>query len=618
MRSFQTRRSFSDPKSGCNGGPVARPFDGSRIDAAKDLWSYQSLFRRAGPEKAGLSVLGERLWRRAGPNVETTRQHPLVSALERRLSQRQIDRREFLRAAALLGLSASSAYGYAIGSSSPGRAAEHARPMGGTLRIAMSVQDVSSPHSYEWWEHNITRNVCEYLTLTGHDNITRPYLAERWEASDDLKSWTLRLRQDVNWHSGRRFTAEDVDWNIRRVLDERTGSSVRAFMQSYMLDSYEEGGQVHSRLWDESAIEILDSHTVRLNCREPQLAVPEHLFHYPFLMLDPEDEGRFGPGANGTGAFSLVEFEVGKIAVLEARPDYWGSGPYVDRLEFVDLGEDPAAAVDALAARRVHGLHFADTVQLDALQMIPHLRLYSVPTADTAVVRGKVTQKPFDDPRVRRALRMAVDPVRTNQIIMGDLGVPAEHHHVSPIHSDYAPLPATTRDVAAARQLLADAGYPEGVDLGKIDCKSYPSWEFNTVQALVEQWKDAGIRCKVNLMPPGEFYKIWNTTALGFTEWAHRPLGVMVLELAYRSGAAWNESEFSNPVFDRLLTEAGGILDTGRRREVMREIQEIMQLEGPIVQPIWRSVATVMDKRVSGFAMHPTKYIFGNELSLET
>ena len=598
--------------------PRVEPVGASRIDAEQHLWSYHPLYRRAGPERAGHAVLGERLWSRAGSNVENTRQHPLVSALKCRLSQGQIERREFLRAATLLGLSASSAYGLAFGSSSECHAADHPRATGGTLRIAMSVQDVSSPHSYEWWEHNITRNVCEYLTLTGHDNITRPYLAERWEASDDLKSWTLHLRQDVRWHSGRQFGAEDVDWNIRRVLDERTGSSVRAFMQGYMLDSYEEGGQVHSRLWHENAIEVLDAHTIRLNCREPQLAVPEHLFHYPFLILDPQDEGQFGPGSNGTGAFSLVEFEVGKIAVLEARPDYWGSGPYIDRLEFVDLGEDPAAAVEALAAKRVHGLHFADTVQLDALQMISHLKLYSVPTADTAVVRGKVTEKPFDDARVRRALRLAVDPVRTNQIILGDLGIPAEHHHVSPIHSDYAPLPAATRDVEKAKQLLADAGYPEGIDLGRIDCKSYPSWEFNTVQALVEQWKDAGIRCKVNLMPPGEFYKIWNTTPLGFTEWAHRPLGVMVLELAYRSGAAWNESEFSNPTFDRLLTEAGGILDTGRRREVMREIQQIMQLEGPIVQPIWRSVATVMDKKVRGFAMHPTKYIFGNELSIET
>lgn len=550
--------------------------------------------------------------------MKANKQHPFLPILTDRLARGLVGRREFLRTATLLGLSASTAFGIAFGASRSCRAVETSRPRGGTLRIAMSVQDVSSPHSYEWWEHNITRNVCEYLTLTGHDNVTRPYLVERWEASDDLRSWTLRLRKDVAWHSGRNFTAEDVVWNIRRVLDEKTGSSVRSFMQGYMLEDYQQADQTHSRLWDEDAIEILDRHTVRLNCRVPQLAVPEHLFHYPFLILDPADEGRFGVGSNGTGAFTLVEHEVGRISVLEARQDYWGTGPYVDRIEFIDLGDDPAAAIEALAARRVHGLHFADTVQLDALEMMPHLMLYSVPTADTAVVRGKVTQKPFDDSRIRRAMRLAVDPVRTNQIILGELGVPAEHHHISPIHSDYAELPEPKRDVAAARRLLSEAGYPAGLDLGMIDCKSSPSWEFNTVQALVEQWRDAGIRCKVNLMPPGEFYKIWNTTKLGFTEWAHRPLGVMVLELAYRSGAAWNESEFSHPAFDRLLTRAGGILETEQRRAVMREIEEILQSEGPIVQPIWRSVATVMDKRVKGFAMHPTKYIFGNELAIDS
>ena len=90
----------------------------------------------------------------------------------------------------------------------------------------------------------------------------------------------------------------------------------------------------------------------------------------------------------------------------------------------------------------------------------------------------------------------------------------------------------------------------------------------------------------------------------------------MALGLAYRSGVPWNESEYANPEFDRLLSEAEGILDTDKRREVMHDIERLMQQDGPIVQPLWRAVATVMDKRVLGFQMHPTRYIFGNELAL--
>jgi peptide/nickel transport system substrate-binding protein len=547
------------------------------------------------------------------------REHPGIGILKRDLAEKRISRRRFLRDSTLLGLSASAAYGFAgkfDGSAQDG-AAKAAMPRGGHLKLGMAVQDVSHPHRYEWWEHNIARNSCEYLTKTGHDNITRPYLLREWLASDDLMTWTLYLRDDVHWHNGRRFTADDVIWNFRHILLEESGASVAGLMKSYLLEDYEEGGATKTRLWDANAIERVDAHTIRLNLRMPQLAIPEHLFHYPFLILDPEEKSHFGVGSNGTGAFELVDLEVGKRARLKARPDYWGQAPYLDYLEFVDLGEDPSTAIDALSRRAIHGLHFADNIQVDALKLLPHLQLYSVPTSDTAVARGKVTEKPFDDPKVRKALRLAVDARRTQEMVLRDAGLPGEHHHVAPVHPDYAPLQFMERDLAGAKALLAEAGYENGIDLGEIDCKSSPSWEYTAVQAMVDQWKDAGISCRINLMPSSEFWKVWNTTRFGFTEWAHRPLGVMILGLAYRSGVPWNESDFANPEFDRLLGEAEGILDAERRREILARIETLMQEDGPVVQPIWRSVATFMDKSVKGFQMHPTRYIFGDELALE-
>ena len=91
----------------------------------------------------------------------------------------------------------------------------------------------------------------------------------------------------------------------------------------------------------------------------------------------------------------------------------------------------------------------------------------------------------------------------------------------------------------------------------------------------------------------------------------------MALALAYRSGVPWNESKYANPEFDALLTEAEGIVDVEERRAVMAKLQEIMQEDGPIVQPLWTSLATFMDKRVAGFEMHPARYIFGNEIAIQ-
>jgi len=560
--------------------------------------------------------------------MRVTDEHVLVPTLKRQLVERQIDRREFVRYATLLGMAAPAAYAFvAKVTGAPlvaPAAAQGTLPKGGTLRIAMRCQDLKSPHTYSWVESsNSARQVVDYLTVTGVDNVTRPSLIEKWEPSPDLKTWTLRVRKSVKWHNGRQFTADDVIWNFKRVLDPKTGSSVVGLMKGFLLEDVDTGEKddkgnpkKSSRLWDAGAIQKVDDFTVRLNGKTAQLAVPEQLFHYPFLILDPAENGEFKVGSNGTGAFTLVENEVGRRQVLKARKQgYWGGGPYLDQLEFIDLGDDPAASVAALASKQVDGLYGADIVQLEALQKIPHAQMYQVTTAYTATARMQPV-KPFDDKRVRQAMRYAIDSNAVLQVAHRGLGQPGEHHHVSPVHPEYAKLPPPSRDVARAKKLLAEAGYPNGIDV-EIICRPQPAWELLAVQTMVEQWKEAGIRVKINVMPSTQYWEVWTKVPFGFTTWAHRPLGIMSLALAYRSGGPWNESKYSNPEFDRLLTQAEGTLDVAQRREIMSRLEAILQDDGPIVQPVWRAIFTFHDKRVQGFKPHPTLYIFGHQLAIQ-
>jgi peptide/nickel transport system substrate-binding protein len=562
------------------------------------------------------------------PPMRPTEEHALVPTLKRQLVERQIDRREFVRYATLLGMAAPAAYAFAAKVTGAPlvapAAAQGTLPKGGTLRIAMRCQDLKSPHTYSWVESsNSARQVVDYLTVTGVDNVTRPSLIEKWEPSPDLKTWTLRVRKSVKWHNGRQFTADDVIWNVKRVLDPKTGSSVVGLMKGFLLEDVETGEKDDkgnpkktARLWDAGAIQKVDDFTVRLNGKTAQLAVPEQLFHYPFLILDPAENGEFKVGSNGTGAFTLVENEVGRRQVLKARKQgYWGGGPYLDQLEFIDLGDDPAASVAALASKQVDGLYGADIVQLEALQKIPHVQMYQVTTAYTATARMQPV-KPFDDKRVRQAMRYAIDSNTVLQVAHRGLGQPGEHHHVSPVHPEYAKLPSPSRDVARAKKLLAEAGYPNGIDV-EIICRPQPAWELLAVQTMVEQWKEAGIRVKINVMPSTQYWEVWTKVPFGFTTWAHRPLGIMSLALAYRSGGPWNESKYSNPEFDRLLTQAEGTLDVASRREIMSRLETILQEDGPIVQPVWRAIFTFHDKRVQGFKPHPTLYIFGHQLAIQ-
>src|SRR4029450_9377245 len=159
--------------------------------------------------------------------------------------------------------------------------------------------------------------------------------------------------------------------------------------------------------------------------------------------------------------------------------------------------------------------------------------------------------------------------------------------------------------------LLADAGYPNGIDT-EIACKPDPAVELLAVQALVEQWKGAGIRVEVNGMPSRGFGEVWTKVPFGFTGWTHRPLGTMVLGLAYRTGVPWNESRYSNKDFDTLLPEAEGTLDVAKRREIMAKLEAILQDDGPMVQPTWSSEVTFLDRRIKGFKIHPTLYLSGH------
>lgn len=337
--------------------------------------------------------------------------HSYLPTLHAELERGCVSRREFLRTATLLGMGVTAAYA-AAGLAEPAMAQTASPPSGTTpgsrIRIGMRVHEIKDPMTVTWVEaSNLARQSNDFLCRTEQDNITRGILAKSWTASDDLKTWTFHIDPTAKWRSGRPFTAADAAWNVKRALDPKTGSSILGLMKSYMM-AETPGAQVKdgkalmtSVLWDANAIEAPDDDTLRLNLKLPQLAVPEHLFHYPFAMLDPADNGAFKIGMNGTGPFEMIAYEPGGRAVMKGRKDYWRGPVALDTLEFIDLGSDSGAAIAALASHQVDGLYEVDITQFDAIKTLPGLNIYKAATSQTGVARGRVTEKPFDDKRVR-------------------------------------------------------------------------------------------------------------------------------------------------------------------------------------------------------------------------
>jgi peptide/nickel transport system substrate-binding protein len=226
--------------------------------------------------------------------------NPTLTRLTEWMREGKLPRREFIRQATLLGLAAPAAYSLA-GLVQPARA--QSLPRGGTLTMAMRVMDVSNPHAISFDEGGFPIRVCvDHLTRTAQDNITRPWLLQGWDVSDDLRTWTLNLRPGVNWANGRAFTSEDVAWNVSRVLDPATGSSILGLMSGYMLNEIDTGETdddgnpvMSSELWDANAIEVVDDLTVRLNLKTAETACPSICSTSPSTCSTPK---RAGPTAS--------------------------------------------------------------------------------------------------------------------------------------------------------------------------------------------------------------------------------------------------------------------------------------------------------------------------------
>ncbi|MEZ4727918.1 MAG: ABC transporter substrate-binding protein [Caldilineaceae bacterium] len=445
------------------------------------------------------------------------------------------------------------------------------------------------------------RQVAEYLTETGPDNLTRPYLLDRWEANDDVNEWTLYLKQGIKFNNGDDFTADDVMFTFSQWLT-RT-SAPPCWASSPHLDGM-------------NSVEKVDDYTVKLHLTAGNIGVPEHLFHYPGVVLHRNFEGDFLKQPIGTGPFTLAEYNQDERAVLQARTDYWRMGedgnplPYLDEIVYVNLDKD--ATVAAMLGGQVDSIYNPGASQWQALKDVPDFTVRSASTAQTIVLRMRVDLEPWDDNRVRTALKMCQDRERIMQLSYfgeGDLAIDA---HVAPIHPAYAEKPIPAYDPEGAKALLEEYAAEKGITLPlqvTLATKNDQA-EPEMAQALKEMAAPAGFEITLDITEPGGYWDRWTEVDLGLTSWTHRPLDTMVLPLAYTEEAIgnWNETRWTDEEFETLLREAEKTLDVEARRELMSQIEDIMQERGPIGIAYWRNVWNITRNNFQNVKSHPTSY----------
>lgn len=438
----------------------------------------------------------------------------------------------------------------------------------GTLRVAFQPIVQTDPALISSDAEVFVANaVYDYLVDIDPESNVIPRLAADWQVSDDGLTYTFNLVENARFHDGTGLTAADVVYTFNRLRDQDTDFAT-ASQYAGIVDVQAEG-----------------DYTVVFTLDNPN----------PFFLYDLSDnhalvikDGTEDPtDFNGTGPFVVEDYSPEDRITLAANPDYFVEGqPHLAKVEIIFFS-DENAAVDALRGGQVDLVMRMSTSLFESLQGLDGITAVDIPTNGFDLVRVRADVAPFDDPKVQQALKLATDREAIFQLVQQGYGAVGNDSPIGPLFGPYHDPGAVppARDVQAAIDLLAEAGYPDGLDveLTTPDTGGRP----DLAAVIQQQWAEAGINVEIVVHPESVYYgeNLWLEAPLGITGWGSRPYPQFYLVQMVRSDGVWNEAHWANDELDALIDTAGSTLDEVERQAAYAQIQEIMASGGPIIIP---------------------------------
>jgi peptide/nickel transport system substrate-binding protein len=449
---------------------------------------------------------------------------------------------------------------------------------GGTLRTAYYAPVNLDPAFLSTVaDDQIARQWGDFLVFIGEDNepdVNRG-VAESWEVDETGTKWTFFLRQGILFHDGKEMTSRDVVVSFDRLRDPELGSSTVGMYENIL------------------NITAADDYTVVFELANPNADFLKDLGDYHALIVDADNED-YATNWNGTGAFMIERYVPEDRMVLVRNPNYWMTDddglplPYLDGIEIIFLSES-SAQVEALRGGQVDYVIYLPTEFIPMLEEDPNVEVYQAPSNTAYVLRMRSDEGPTADVRVRQALKAATDRSAILDGAFGGLGTTGRDTPIGPAYGDfYLDVPEPVRDVEKAKELLAEAGYADGLDLTIHAQESSPI----PTMAIIwqEQLAEAGVNLEIQLVPSEVYYgaeNMWLEVPLGITDWGARPYPQPYLDQAYVTDALWNESHWSDPELDELAAQVRTELDYDERVRLYHAIQEIFIERGPIIIPFF-------------------------------
>jgi len=456
----------------------------------------------------------------------------------------------------------------------------------GTLRVAAQPIVQTDPAFISSDSEVLLANhVYDYLVDIDSANDIQPRLATDWTVSEDGLKYIFNLAEGVTFHDGSAFSAADVVWTFDRLRDPDLGLPTADLYSN--IESIEASGNLQV--------------TFTLKQSNPFFLYDLSDNHALILQADTADPAN---SFNGTGPFKVENYS-DNGADLVANPDYFISGqPMLDRLKIVFF-DDETAAVNALRGGQIDLAMRMSSSLYSSLQGQPGIVAVDIPTNGFDLVRLRADRAPGNDPRVIQAFKLATDRESAFSLVQQGYGAVGRDSPIGPLFTRYysEDTPIPPRDPVAARQLLADAGYPDGLTLTlhTPDTGGRP----DLAAVLKEQWAEAGINVDISVEPESVYYgdNGWLDVDLGITGWGSRPVPQFYLDVMLTCDAIWNESHFCDEQFDQLVQTAGTTLNEDERIQAYQDIQRILIERGPIIIPYFFAQFAAISDQFQGFEL---------------
>ena len=462
-----------------------------------------------------------------------------------------------------------------------------------TLIVAQGADAKSlDPHaSNDNPSTRIRIQIFDTLMKLNDDGVPEPMLAESVERPDDV-TLIFHLRKGVKFHNGEEMKASDVKFSLERAMKSPEVSEILAGIKS---------------------VDVVDDYTVKVTTEKPMAAILNNLSHPTIAILSEkattEAGDKFGQNPIGTGPYKFVSWQSGDRVTLEAFPDYWQGATPVKNLVFRNIVEETNRTI-GLETGELDIIYDILGMDKTKLKDDPKFNFIEGPQVSMTYLGFNLRKAPFDNPKVREAISYAIDqkPI-IDTVFLG--AAEAGNSIIGPNVLDYYDVDKYTLNVEKAKELLKEAGYPDGFKT-KIWVNDNPVRR-DTAVILQDQLKQVGIDVAIETIEWGAFL---DGTARGDHEMFLLGWGTVTRDPDYgmyellstkTMGAAGNRAFYSNPEVDKLLAAGKTEMDPEKRKEIYAEIQKIVRKDLPMYMLVYPSQNVVTKKEVKNFKLDPVQ-----------